>query len=60
MTETKWTNGDWTVEQFDIDTILITGPYTQKCVIHGGDFESILAALAAAYERGQADPEDKS
>ena len=49
----KWSNGVWTIEQLDDDTVRITGPYNQVCLIHGGDFESVLSGLCAAYHNGK-------
>jgi len=43
--ESKWTNGDASIEWLNSDEVLITSPYGQKCVIDGGDFESFLVAL---------------
>jgi len=49
-----WTSGDWTVGQYDIDHIIIKGPYNQHCIMCGGDFESLLGALSDAYSCGKA------
>ena len=53
MITSKWTNESWTVSWFDQDQVLIQGPNGKECYIDGGDFEWALAALVAAYRKGQ-------
>lgn len=50
---TVWTNDSWRIEWADEDTIRIKGPYNQVALIIGGDFESMLSALCAAYNEGR-------
>jgi len=51
--ESLWTNGEYTIGWRDEDTVEITGPYSQRCLIHGGDFEYVLSSLCAAFEMGK-------
>ena len=46
--ETTWTNGNYTLRWINVDEVEITGPYHQRAVLCGGDFESVLSALCAA------------
>ena len=52
-TQSKWTNGSWTISWRDGEQVLITGPYLQIAHIDGGDFENILSALCAAFNEGK-------
>ncbi len=42
----------WEIILFDIDSVLIKGNHNQSCMMHGGDFESVLSGLCAAYQHG--------
>jgi hypothetical protein len=48
-----WTNGSWTIHWINEDEIEINGPYNQHCIMCGGDFESMLSALCAAWGDGK-------
>lgn len=41
--------GTYTIEPSGKDYIKISGQYKQMCMISGGDFESVLSAMCAAY-----------
>ncbi len=49
----KWTNGTWSIEWMNEDEIIIKGPYEQKSIVCGGDFEGILSCLCDAFRSGK-------
>ena len=53
MNNSVWTNGSWTIEWENEDELKITGPYNHECILCGGDFESVLSGIAAAYSTGK-------
>lgn len=53
MNNNCWTNGSWSIFWMSDDEIKIVGPDWQEAYIDGGDFESILSALCAAYAKGK-------
>ena len=58
----EWTNGTWVIGWVDFDTIKISNSRlaNEYCLMHGGDFESVLSGLCAAYSRGHSDASKKS
>ena len=56
----SWTNEIWTIESTpDTDYVEIIGPH-QYCKMAGGDFESILSALCAAFDSGRLGVRDEN
>lgn len=53
MNNNCWTNDLWSILWINDDEIKIVGPNWQEAYIDGGDFESILSGLCAAYARGR-------
>tara|TARA_Y100000310_G_C20241719_1_gene604981 strand:- start:274 stop:456 length:183 start_codon:yes stop_codon:yes gene_type:complete len=51
--ENSWSNGQWIIKWLDIDYVEILGPCDQKCRMPGGDLESILSGVCAAYSEGR-------
>lgn len=51
--KSKWTSDSFTVSWEDFDRVKITGPFEQTALIDGGDFESILSGICAAYNEGR-------
>lgn len=58
----EWTNGTWVIKWIDSDTIKIFNSKiaNEYCLMHGGDFESVISGLCAAYSRGHSDASKKS
>ncbi len=54
--ESKLTLDEWEISWADVDYVEIQGPHNQMCMICGGDFESMLSALCAAFNEGRVKP----
>ena len=51
--ESKFTLDQWKISWANVDYVEIHGPHNQKCLICGGDFESMLSALCGAFNEGR-------
>ena len=51
--DSSWSNGPWLIFWYNKDELFIEGPNNQECIMDGGDFESILSGLCAAYKKGK-------
>jgi hypothetical protein len=51
--ESKFTLDQWEISWADVDYVEINGPHNQRCLICGGDFESMLSALCGAFNEGR-------
>lgn len=50
---TVWRNGSYEISWWSEDEVIIIDNLGNECIMLGGDFESVLLALTAAYGCGK-------